>query len=64
MDHEKNDDNIYKAGTVITAKEHPDRKLVIMKYLHRIYYCAVLGDAANNHLTYFETQLTPPYADL
>jgi hypothetical protein len=62
MNHPENDDNIYEAGTVVAAKEYPDRKLVIMKYLHRIYYCAVLGDA-NNHLAYFETQLMPPYAD-
>jgi hypothetical protein len=50
-------DNIYQTGTVVTAKENPNRRLLIMKYVHRIYYCAVIGNAAVNHLTYHERDL-------
>lgn len=57
-----NTDNIYKEGTVITAKEDPGLKLVIIKYHYPIYYCAVLGDAARSNFTYFESQLIPQAA--
>jgi hypothetical protein len=53
-------DNIYKTGTVVTTKENPNRRLVIMKYIHRTYYCAVVGDAEINNLTYLERDLVIP----
>ena len=60
MSYKTNTDNIYKEGTLITAKTNPGLKLRIMKYYQRIYYCAVVGDAARKHLTYFENDLIPP----
>ena len=55
-----NADNIYKEGTVITAKVDPGRKLIIKKYYQRIYYCAVVSDPEHKHLVYFERELIPP----
>jgi hypothetical protein len=57
MNTKRENDNIYKTGTVVTTKEDPNRKLVIMKYIHRTYYCAVVGDAAINNLHYQERDL-------
>lgn len=60
MNFKRENDNIYKTGTVVTTKEDPGRKLVIMKYIHRTYYCAVVGNAAINNLTFFERDLVVP----
>jgi hypothetical protein len=60
MGFRANIDNLYPEGTVITAKDDPALTLVIMKYYQRIYYCAVVGDAARKPLTYFERELIPP----
>jgi hypothetical protein len=53
-------DNIYKVGTFINAKEHPETKLVINQYLKRIYYCEAVGDNKHKLLAYFERQLIQP----
>jgi hypothetical protein len=58
--HTTSDDNIYKEGTLITAKANPTQQLVIQKYYQRIYYCAVVGDSQHKHLAYFERELIPP----
>jgi len=60
MSYRTNTDNIYKEGTFITAKADPELKLVIIKYLQRIYYCAVVSDPSRKHLVYFERELIPP----
>lgn len=60
MSYRTNDDNIYKEGTVITAKVDPGLKLIIKKYYQRIYYCAVVSDPERKHLVYFERELIPP----
>jgi len=53
-------DNIYQEGSFITAKVHPDSKLVIMKYNQRIYYCAIAGHPEEKLLVYFERELIDP----
>jgi hypothetical protein len=60
MRHPDNADNIYKEGTIVTAKEKPALKLKITKYYHRIYYCAVVDEPARKPLVYFERELMPP----
>jgi hypothetical protein len=60
MSYRTNTDNIYKEGMVITAKENPAVKLVIMKYYQRIYYCAVEGNTTGKQLAYFEKELISP----
>jgi hypothetical protein len=60
MNYKRANDNIFKAGTVITAKENPHVKLVIMRYIHQSYYCAVVGGNVKHQLTYFERELIAP----
>ena len=55
-------DNIYKAGSIITAKVDPLLKLKIERYYQRIYYCSVVDAPQQKHLVYFERELVPPGA--
>ncbi len=57
-----NTDNLYKEGTLITAKAYPDEKLTIMRYYHRIYYCSRIDNPDLKQLVYFERELIPPGA--
>ena len=63
MNYKRENDNIYPAGTVISAKADPGVKLVIMKYIHHTYYCSVLGNAGVSNLKYREQDLVPPNMD-
>ena len=54
------EDNIYKAGTFITAKAYPLLKLKIERYYQRIYYCSIVDAPQLKHLVYFERELVPP----
>jgi len=53
-------DNIYKTGTIITAKVDPGVKLRIERYYQRIYYCSLLEFPTLKHFAYFERELIPP----
>lgn len=51
-------DNIYKEGTLITAKASPNRQLLINRYYKRIYYCTPVNEPTHKLLVYFERELT------
>ena len=53
-------DNLYKEGSILTAKENPELDLIITRYFQRIYYCDVIGKPGNKQLVYFERELNPP----
>jgi hypothetical protein len=53
-------DNIYEAGTFITAQSDPNCTLIINRYLDRIYYCEAVNDSTHKLLAYFERELVPP----
>jgi hypothetical protein len=53
-------DNIYKEGTFISAKADPKRKLIIDRYLKRIYYCKMVDDPTGKLFVYFERELIAP----
>jgi hypothetical protein len=53
-------DNIYKAGTFITAKINPETKLIINEYLGRIYFCSAVDDPTGKRLAYYERELIAP----
>jgi hypothetical protein len=53
-------DNLYSLGTILQAKENPGISLIIMGYLKRIYYCAILGDPKHKQRAYFERELLVP----
>jgi hypothetical protein len=63
MSYRTNEDNLYKEGSTITAKANPGQKLVIRRYLQRIYYCAVINEPDRKDLVYFERELIPPVSD-
>lgn len=52
-------DNIYQEGTLIAAKNFPDRQLLINRYYKRIYYCTPVNDPTRKLLVYFERELIP-----
>jgi hypothetical protein len=52
-------ENLYKEGDIVCAKENPTLKLVIRRYVDRIYYCKVQADSTAKELVYFERELIP-----
>lgn len=59
MSYRITNDNIYPEGTLVNAKVNPSLQLVIVKYLQRIYYCAVVGKEHEKQKAYFERELMP-----
>lgn len=59
MSERTNSDNLYPEGTLVIAKTNPSLQLVIVKYLQRIYYCAVVGNEHKKQQAYFERELSP-----
>ncbi len=49
--------NKFKEGTVVCALVNPTQKLVIRRYIDRIYYCKIQEDPARKELVYFEREL-------
>lgn len=53
-------ENLYPEGSVITALEAPAKKLRIVHYIRRIYYCEPIDNPDNKLLPYFEKELIAP----
>ena len=53
-------DHLYEDASFIFAKARPDCKLVINRYLNRIYYCYAVDDPNKKLLAYFERELISP----
>src|SRR5690349_24370926 len=49
--------NKYKEGEFVFAKTNPDLKLVVRRYLDRIYYCRLQENESPGDLVYFEREL-------
>jgi hypothetical protein len=50
-------DNKFKEGSTVCAKVNPLQKLLIRRYVDRIYYCKIQNDLAHKELVYFEREL-------
>ena len=50
-------ENKFKEGEVVFAKINPELKLVIRRYLDKIYYCNVQDDPAQKERVYIEREL-------
>lgn len=50
-------ENKYKEGDVVYAKLNPALKLVIRRYVDRIYYCTIQQFPTRKELVYFEREL-------
>jgi hypothetical protein len=49
--------NKFKKGEVVFAKVAPTIKLVVRRYVDRIYYCIVQDINVHKELVYFEREL-------
>jgi hypothetical protein len=50
-------DNIFPKGSEVYAKVNPTLKLVVRRYVKRIYYCTIQENPAHKDLVYFEREL-------
>lgn len=51
-------ENKYKEGETVVAKVNPELKLIIRRYVDRIYYCKIPGEPERKELVYFERELS------
>ena len=49
--------NKYKEGEVVYARVYPTIKLIIRRYVDRIYYCNIAEAPQKKDLVYFEREL-------
>jgi hypothetical protein len=63
MDRVKGTQSYYQAGTVVCSKDNTRRKLLIMRYSKGVYYCAVIGNAEQSDLPFFESQLITAFGN-
>ena len=49
--------NNYNPGDTVYAKVAPTQKLIIRRYVDRIYYCKIQEDPERKELVYFEREL-------
>lgn len=52
-------ENKYKEGEIVYAKVNPEVKLVIRRYVDKIYYCKFPDEPARKELVYFEREILP-----
>jgi len=50
-------ENKYQEGEIVCAKTDPTLKLIIRRYVKRIYYCKVQQNPDQKELVYFEREL-------
>ncbi len=50
-------ENKYKSGDVVYAKVDPKLKLVVRRYVKRIYYCKIKDKPEAKELVFFEREL-------
>ena len=49
--------NIYKEGEEVYAIKNPSLKLIIRRYVDRIYYCQIKKDLTLKEKVYFEREI-------
>lgn len=47
----------HKEGEIVYAKEAPNQKLTVRRYVDEIYYCIVEGAPTYKEVVYFEREL-------
>jgi len=50
-------DNKFAEGSVVFALASPEIKLVIRRYVDRVYYCRLQSDPEQKEMIYFEREL-------
>ncbi len=51
-------ENKYKEGQIVYSKTEPNLKLMVRRYVSRIYYCKIVEDPTRKELVYFERELS------
>ncbi len=51
--------NIYQEGSEVYDTENPSEKLIIRRYVDRIYYCQIKSDPTQREKVFFERELSP-----
>lgn len=51
-------ENKFKPGEIVYEKINIARKLIVRRYVYRIYYCKIFDDPAHKDLVFFERELT------
>ena len=52
-------ENKYKENEIVYAIVNPGLKLVIRRYIDRIYYCKIQDEPDRKELVYFEREILP-----
>lgn len=50
-------ENKYKEGEIVYAKLKPEVKLIIRRYIDRVYFCKIHDDPNQKELAYFEREI-------
>ncbi|AEV33927.1 hypothetical protein [Owenweeksia hongkongensis] len=50
-------ENRYREGEVVHSKANPEQKLIVRRYVDRIYYCKIQDDLDHKDVVYFEREL-------
>lgn len=53
--------SIYNTGDTVHAISNPELKLVVKRYVDRIYYCLDPKDPTRKELTFFEKEIIATY---
>lgn len=48
----------FKGGEIVFAKSDPSLKLIVRRFVDRIYYCRIQIDPLQKERVYFERELT------
>lgn len=62
MSRSRTTDNLFAVESFVYAKEHPEVKLFIRRYLDDIYYCKVASNPLEKEQVYFERELSAPHS--
>lgn len=49
--------NKYKEGSTVFARANPTQKLIIRRYVDRVYYCKIAADVNAKELVFFEWEI-------
>ncbi|MBL7931184.1 MAG: hypothetical protein JNL60_04765 [Bacteroidia bacterium] len=50
-------ENKYSEGSIVYANEDPNVRLLVRRYVDRIYYCKIYNDSSGTELVYFEREI-------
>ena len=52
-------ENKFKKGEVVKERIRPTQKLIITRYINKLYYCKIEENPNLKELVYFERELMP-----